>query len=409
MQWNDEIIGLWPTPILRSQSADESLLSQLGQLAVNGASNRDDNLFASENAAVASVRETISSAVQAYFKHLEVGTVPAWTLRGRIEKLAYGETQPLRHAPDAHLSGLFYIQAPKDKEALHLRADTHPGCLSLFDPRPGFNMCSIKNDPYRNQSLMVEPQPGLFLMWPASVNSYRHPNLSRTPQLCICFDVILAGGEVAEMSPAPPWAGDLHEMWPTGLIKRRLRDHHRPNQDLIAIIDDMERQNRDLTTDFNTNRFGDSRHPAVNWLMGEINRSLTLYFKQMGMHYPISWGLASWPNVNRFGDYHSPHNHPWCYLSGTYYIQVPEPDETPEAESPSKPGCISFYDPRSQTNADIFPAGSRANPVFTVKPVAGALLIWPSPVYHFVHPNLSTRKRYSISFNVHLQWQDHYS
>ena len=142
--------------------------------------------------------------------------------------------------------------------------------------------------------------------------------------------------------------------------------------------------------------------------MSHIDQSLNAYFKQFGMNYPVSWDIASWPNINRFGDYHSPHNHPWCYLSGTYYIQIPEAEIDQDDDEELNPACISYYDPRSGMNADMFPPGSRSGPVYTIKPVPGALLMWPSSVYHFVHPNLSTRKRYSFSFNVHLRWQDHY-
>jgi uncharacterized protein (TIGR02466 family) len=406
MQWNDEIVGLWPTPLMRSQLDDQSVLGRLAQLGASPAATSDDGLFASEDAAIQHLRAIIAGAVEAYFEHLGVRQTPAWRLRGRFERLAYGESRGLKNSPGAYLSGVFYIQTPKDAEALHLRDDARPGFLTLFDPRPSFNMLSIRNDPYRNQTMMVEPQPGLFLMWPASVSYYRHPNLSRTAQLGIVFEVIPADGE--DTRSAQRWSGEIQDLWPTGLIKRRLPEHDQADQALIGIIDEMERDNPNLTTDFNVDRFRGHKHPAVDWLMSNIERSITAYFQQLGMNYPISWGIASWPNVNRFGDYHSPHNHPWSYLSGTYYVQVPEADVEPDGAEALNPACISYYDPRSATAPYTFPSGSRSTPVYTVRPVSGALLMWPSAVYHFVHPNLSKQKRYSISFNVHLQLQDHY-
>lgn len=406
MQWNDEIVGLWPTPIMRSQIADQSVLSHLAQLGASQASPSDDGLFANEDAAIQHLRETIAGAVQAYFQQIEVSPAPAWQLRGRFERLTYGEARGLKNTPGAYLSGVLYIQTPKDTEALHLRSDTYPGLLTLFDPRPAFNMLSIRNDPYRDQSVLVEPQPGLFLMWPAPVNCYRHPNLSRTEQLAIFFDVVPADGEGIRYEKR--WDGEIQDLWPTGLIKRRLPEHDRPNQELIGIIDELERENPNLTTDFNVDRFRSHKHPAVDWLMSNIEQSITAYFKQLGMNYPISWEIASWPNINRFGDYHSPHNHPWSYLSGTYYVRVPEADIDQGSVEQLNPGCISYYDPRSGINPYTLPPGSRSSPVYTVRPVSGGLLMWPSAVYHFVHPNLSTQKRYSISFNVHLQLQDHY-
>lgn len=409
MQWNDEIIGLWPTLMMRGQIVEPSVLSHFVDIGESQASATDDSIFTNEDAAIRHLRNIISSAVQAYFQHLEVSPAPGWRLQGRLERLAYGESRGLRNAPGAYLSGIFYIQTPKDTEPLHLRSDSHPGSLTLFDPRPGFNMLSIRNDPYSNQGLMAEPEPGLFLMWPAFVNCYRHPNLSRTTQLCVCFDVLPCDGDAAGTQSAPRWEGDLLDMWSTGLIKRRLPEHDRPNQELIRIIDEMERENPNLTTDFDVDRIRDSKHAAVDWLMSHIYQSVSGYFNQIGMKHPVSWEIRSWPNINRFGDYHSPHNHPWSYLSGTYYVQVPEADIDQDSHKDLDPACISFSDPRSGMNLIRFPQGSRSSPVFTVRPVPGALLIWPSTVYHFVHPNLSERKRYSISFNIHVQWQGHNS
>ena len=42
----------------------------------------------------------------------------------------------------------------------------------------------------------------------------------------------------------------------------------------------------------------------------------------------------------------------------------------------------------------------------TVLPQAGNILLWPSFLHHFVHPNLSDEPRISISFNVVLNWSD---
>ncbi len=170
---------------------------------------------------------------------------------------------------------------------MHLRKDVYPGHLTLLDPRPGFNMCSIEGDPYHKQSLMVEPQPGLFLMWPAFVGFYHHPNLSRSAQHYICFDVVPTEHETADAKLATLWNGDVHDMWSTALIKRRLPGYEKQNAELIDIIDSLERDNPDLTTDFNSERFRSYQHPAMDWLMSNINQSVTAYFKQIGIKQDI--------------------------------------------------------------------------------------------------------------------------
>jgi uncharacterized protein (TIGR02466 family) len=403
MNWNDEIVGLWPTPILRSEMHDQAWLDRLAVVADSDASRSGDELFSEPDAAMQQLREHIAAGVRAYFQHCDEPAAPAWRLRARVEKLAYGESRPLQSRPGAYLSGILYLRAPKNIESLQLRNDVFPGRLTLLDPRPGFNMCSIEGDPYHEQNLMMEPQPGLFVMWPAFVGFYQHPNLSRSEQLYISFDVVATERETSDVESAGRWNGDIHDMWSTGLIKRRLPGYKERNPELIDIIDTLERENPDLTTDFNAERFRSYKHPAMDWLMSNINQSITSYFKQFGINQELSWQIASWSNINRFGDYHSPHNHPWSYLSGTYYVQVPDSENNEDGHDNSEAACISHYDPRSGMSRYAFEPGSRGSNVHTLRPVPGALLLWPSAVHHFVHPNLSTDKRYSISFNIHLQ------
>ncbi len=408
MQWNDEIVGLWPTPLTRGEITDPSVLTRLSELCEGAKTSDGDDLFASDDAAIQRLRETIAGAAQAYFEHLQASPAPEFRVRGRLDQLQYGESWGLRSSAASYLCGVLYLRTPKDTEALHLRRDAFPGFLTLVDPRPGFNMLSIKKDPYREQAVLVEPEPGLLLMWPGNVNYYRHPHLSRTPQLAIWFEVVPADTDEKAGETSARWDGDIRDMWSTGLIKRRLPEYEQRNPELIQIIDGLESENPDLTTDFNSGQLHQVRRPAVDWLMANINQSVSAYVQEVGMDYPISWDIASWPNINRFGDYHSPHNHPWSYLSGTYYIQIPDAEVDQADHEEQHAACISHYDPRSGTNVNPLPPGSRADPIHTIKPVPGALLMWPSSVYHFVHPNLSQQKRYTLSFNIHLKWERHY-
>ena len=47
-------------------------------------------------------------------------------------------------------------------------------------------------------------------------------------------------------------------------------------------------------------------------------------------------------------------------------------------------------------------------PEHTVDPAPGMILLWPSFLHHFVHPNLSDDPRVSVSFNVVLNWSNDY-
>jgi len=149
-------------------------------------------------------------------------------------------------------------------------------------------------------------------------------------------------------------------------------------------------------------------HPAVNWLRESVNATVIEYLSHLGIDYPVNWTITGWPNVNRFGDYHDSHNHPWSYLSGTYYVKMPATQETLQSRSDVRPGCITLYDPRPGVNMLAIKNDPYVDPEHTVLPEAGLMLLWPAFVNHFVHPNLSKETRISISFNIVLQWSDDY-
>jgi uncharacterized protein (TIGR02466 family) len=201
-----------------------------------------------------------------------------------------------------------------------------------------------------------------------------------------------------EAGQAPDWQPKFLDLWPTLLIRRRLADHDGPNAQLIELVEEMDRASEQLTTRYQGVDFLAVDNPAVAWLRAGIEETVTAYFDEMGMDYPIRWSLQSWPNINRRGDYHPPHNHAWCYLSGTYYVKMA-----------SDGGAISFYDPRSTVNM-LLPAGEAAGGhEYTVKPSPGTLLLWHSSLNHLVHPNESEEMRISISFNIVLEWANHYA
>ena len=201
-----------------------------------------------------------------------------------------------------------------------------------------------------------------------------------------------------ETGQAPDWQPKFLDLWPTLLIRRRLADHDGPNAQLMELVEEMDRASEQLTTRYQGVDFLAVDNSAVAWLRAGIEETVAAYFSEMGMDYPIRWSLQSWPNINRRGDYHAPHNHAWCYLSGTYYVKMA-----------GDGGAISFYDPRSTVNM-LLPAGEAAGgPEYTVKPSPGTLLLWHSSLNHLVHPNQSEEMRISISFNIVLEWANHYA
>jgi uncharacterized protein (TIGR02466 family) len=188
-------------------------------------------------------------------------------------------------------------------------------------------------------------------------------------------------------------------LWPTLLVRRRLPGFEEPTGRLAAHILAQEQRERDFTARYQEQSFFSSANSAVQWLESQIHQTVRAFLQQARVKRMPAWTLFAWYNVNRYGDHHAPHTHPRCYLSGTYYVRVP-PAPAGVDDPRARHACISFYDPR--TGANMVTAGSEpdARPAHTVLPGAGTLLLWPSPVQHYVHPNLSEELRISISFNV---------
>lgn len=212
------------------------------------------------------------------------------------------------------------------------------------------------------------------------------------------------------MSEGPSADSVILDLWPVKFVRRRLPDPEEPNRELLKLVREMEKANKDLTTDYRENNPLNVDQPGANWLRGHVNAAVIDYLKSLGVDYPVNWQIHAWANVNRMGDYHDPHNHPHSYLSGTYYIKMPSEASMKRGgrRGDLRPGRITFYDPRTGFNMGSIKGDPYVEPEFTVLPEPGLLLMWPASLMHFVHPNLSDETRVSLSFNIVLKWQDHY-
>ena len=52
-------------------------------------------------------------------------------------------------------------------------------------------MGSIAKDPNIDPEFTVHPEPGILMLWPAFLNHFIHPNLTKQTRISISFNIIL--------------------------------------------------------------------------------------------------------------------------------------------------------------------------------------------------------------------------
>ena len=196
------------------------------------------------------------------------------------------------------------------------------------------------------------------------------------------------------------------QLWPTLFLQRQMPSADIANQALVQFLMAQDEQQAQMTTDYRQQNLFEQTHPAIQWLHQCINKTIADYLKKSGVSVSLQWQLQGWANINRKGDYHSLHNHPHSYLSGTYYVNMPEQPVSDRQRDDISPGDISFFDPRPQANMSAIAGDPQIDPEHRVTPAPGMLLLWPSFVHHAVHPNFSEQPRVSVSFNVVLRRSD---
>jgi len=207
---------------------------------------------------------------------------------------------------------------------------------------------------------------------------------------------------------SPAGTPSFKQLWPTQFMSLELPGHDAANPVLADLVLMANTERDDMTARYLDGNLFEWDHPAMQWLRQCCDRAIMDYAREQGIDYEMSWSVQAWPNVNMKGDYHNLHNHPHSWLSGTYYVSMPDQAAAETFRSDLNPGAISFYDPRPQANMNAIRNDGQVDPEHRVVPRAGDLFLWPSFLHHFVHPNMVDAPRISISFNVVLKWRKEY-
>lgn len=104
--------------------------------------------------------------------------------------------------------------------------------------------------------------------------------------------------------------------------------------------------------------------------------------------------ISAWATICRAGAYHAPHSHPDSAWSGVYYVD-------PGTHGPDRllSGLLEFLDPRASVEAVTAPGDPYGEPV-RVRPEAGLIVVFPSWLFHWVHPYAGQTPRIAVSFNA---------
>ena len=185
--------------------------------------------------------------------------------------------------------------------------------------------------------------------------------------------------EVHELFPTPMWAVDIPQA-----------DASLLNAKLMGEIEKLIAPRPKVPSGSNWQTPQDlHKRPAfaefaklVEIAAGSVAQSLQVE------QYPMMI-TGCWANINPAGSYHPTHNHPNNYLSGVYYVAVPEVGSH-----------LILQDPRP----GIMMPGSRlgrltAN-VAVVEVKAGRMVFFPSWLRHSVPANEGPTERISIAFNL---------
>ncbi len=137
------------------------------------------------------LRAQINQTVIAYLQSIDIDYSVNWQIHAWANINRAGDYHDPHNHPHAYLSGTYYLKMPGEGAKKRQRSDVRPNAITFYDPRTGFNMSSIRNDPYVDPELTIMPKPGLLMMWPAALMHFVHPNLSDETRISLSFNIVL--------------------------------------------------------------------------------------------------------------------------------------------------------------------------------------------------------------------------
>lgn len=193
---------------------------------------------------------------------------------------------------------------------------------------------------------------------------------------------MFANLEVKDLFPTPIWVADMDPVKSAKLNETlsaeiyRLTEPRKPVQAGGTWQTDPVLQQRPEFAEFVT-------------LVNQAARAALDFLK---VSYKAIEITGCWANINPHGGQNSPHMHPNNFLSGVYYVALPD-----------DAGQITFADPRPQAQM-IMPRVKSWNKYMgneiKLETKPGRFVLFPAWLTHSVPVNRSEAHRISISFNI---------
>ena len=136
--------------------------------------------------------------------------------------------------------------------------------------------------------------------------------------------------------------------------------------------------------------------PSIQWLRDAAQEAVLKVTRKVNVKFDpedFNLKLFAWMNANPAGGYNAPHTHPGAHWSGVYYVAQPDIEE-------GSSGMIEFLDPRFDLQHWKILGASAFQQKLTFRPSVGELIVFPSYLMHWVHPNQSDKERVTIAFNA---------
>lgn len=195
-----EFLDLFPTKMMRAEldnfeAPTQDLIKLIREMekANKGLTTdyRENNPLEYDREGPNWLRAQINQTVIAYLKEIGIDYSVNWQIHAWANINRAGDYHDPHNHPHAYLSGTYYLKMPGEGAKKRQRSDVRPNAITFYDPRTGFNMSSIRNDPYVDPELTVLPKPGLLMMWPAALMHFVHPNLSDETRISLSFNIVL--------------------------------------------------------------------------------------------------------------------------------------------------------------------------------------------------------------------------